>query len=168
MAGEDNTFLKHAVSARMVVDNKNVDIAALVIMPKYKMDLAKSHKALMQQRLDLALSCVVENGEAAFREALGNSGVWSFSMHKKLMYRFTALYVLETGEVVDEHPHFVQSSCSEHAFFYKGVLGQLDLNPIARGPKSKNARQPRRAKRTDEFRKKMRTPPRQPPPRELS
>ncbi|CAE7897801.1 unnamed protein product, partial [Symbiodinium necroappetens] len=120
--GEDNTFLKHEVSARMVVDNKNVDIAALVIMPKYKMDLAKSHKALMQQRLDLALSCVVENGEAAFREALGNSGVWSFSMHKKLMYRFTALYVLETGEVVDEHPHFVQSSCSEHAFFFKGVL----------------------------------------------
>ena len=55
---------------------------------------------------------------------------------KKLMYRFTALYVLETGKVVDKRPHFVQSSCSEHAFFFQDVLGQ-NLNPSLGDQKAK-------------------------------
>ena len=38
----------------------------------------------------------------------------SFSMHKKL-FLYTVLYVLSTGRVVDKHPHFVHSSCSEQS-----------------------------------------------------
>ena len=134
-----------------------MDVISLVVMPKYKLEYAKSKKRDMDQRLDLALSSLYEDGEAAFRIALGNPRQWSFSMHKKQFYKYTVLYVLSTGRVVDEHPHFVHSSCSEQALFYKSVLGGLNLQPIARGPKTLKARRPKRDRRTDEFRKKMRT-----------
>ena len=79
-------------------------------------------------------------------------------MHKELFYKYIVMYVRSTGRVVDEHPHFVHSSCSEQAFFYKSVLGGLNLHPIARGAKILKARRPRRDRRTEEFRKKMHTP----------
>ena len=69
-------------------------------------------------------------------------------MHKELFYKYIVMYVRSTGRVVDEHPHFVHSSCSEQAFFYKSVLGGLNLHPIARGPKTLKARRPRRDRRT--------------------
>ena len=94
----------------------------------------------MYQRLDLAFSFLYEDGEAAFRIALGNPRQWSFSMHKKLFYKYTVLYVLSTGRVVDEHPHFVHSSCNEQAFFYKSVLSGLNLS---RGLKTLKARRPK-------------------------
>ena len=58
-------------------------------MPKYKMELAKTQKPMMSRRLELALTCLYENGEAEFRAVLGNPRLWSFSMHKKLMYKYT-------------------------------------------------------------------------------
>ena len=159
--GDEHTFLKVNVNARMMVHNKSTVVTALVVMPKYKLELAKTQKLMMSRRLELALTCLYENGEAEFRAVLGNPRQWSFSMHTKLMYKYTVLYVLESGQVVDEHSHFVHSSCSEHSFFYKGALGRLDLNPIARGPGNKKGREPPRSKRNDEFRKKMRTSPRE-------
>eukprot|EP00439_Symbiodinium_sp_Y106_P014826 s5948_g2.t1 len=155
---DENTFLKYDTGGRVMVDCRTVDITSIIVMPKYKLEYAKSKKRDMVQRLDLALSSLYEDGEAAFRTALGNPRQWSFSMHKKLFYKYTVMYVLSTGRVVDEHPHFVHSSCSEQAFFYKSVLGGLNLRPIARGPKTLKARRPRRDRRTEEFRKKMRTP----------
>ena len=129
-AGDANTFLKYDVSARVMVNNKSVAISATVIMPKYKLEYAKANKAVMEERLDLALSCLYEDGEASFRRALGNPRQWSFTAHKKLFYKHTAMYVLETGSVLDEHPHFLQSSCSEHAFFFQGVLKTVNLNTL--------------------------------------
>ncbi|CAE7487165.1 unnamed protein product, partial [Symbiodinium sp. CCMP2592] len=151
-----NTFLKYETAGRIRVDCRTVDITSVIVMPKYKLEYAKNKKTDMVQRLDLALCSLYEDGEAAFRTALGNPRQWSFSMHKKLFYKYTVMYVLSTGRVVDEHPHFVHSSCSEQAFFYKSVLGGLNLHPIARGPKTLKARRPRRDRRTEEFRKKMR------------
>ncbi|CAE7224230.1 unnamed protein product [Symbiodinium sp. CCMP2456] len=156
--GDENTFLKYDTGGRVMVDCRTVDITSVIVMPKYKLEYAKNKKRDMVQRLDLALSSLYEDGEAAFRTALGNPRQRSFSMHKKLFYKCTVMYVLSTGRVVDEHPHFVHSSCSEQAFFYKSVLGGLNLRPIARGPKTLKARRPRRDRRTEEFRKKMRTP----------
>ncbi|CAE7591302.1 unnamed protein product [Symbiodinium natans] len=156
--GDANTFLKYETAGRIMVDCRTVDITSVIVMPKYKLEYAKNKKRDMVQRLDLALCSLYEDGEAAFRTALGNPRQWSFSMHKKLFYKYTVMYVLSTGRVVDEHPHLVHSSCSEQAFFYKSVLGSLNLHPIARGPKTLKARRPRRDRRTEEFRKKMRTP----------
>ena len=154
LQGDENTFLKYETAGRIMVDCRTVDITSVIVMPKYKLEYAKSKKRDMVQRLDLALSSLYEDGEAAFRTALGNPRQWSFSMHKKLFYKYTVMYVLSTGRVVDEHPHFVHSSCSEQAFFYKSVLGGLNLHPIARGAKILKARRPRRDRRTEEFRKK--------------
>ena len=143
LQGDENTFLKYETAGRIMVDCRTVDITSVIVMPKYKLEYAKNKKRDMVQRLDLALSSLYEDGESAFRTALGNPRQWSFSMHKKLFYKYTVMYVLSTGRVVDEQ-----------AFFFKSVLGGLNLHPIARGPKTLKARRPRRDRRTEEFRKK--------------
>ncbi|CAE7888767.1 unnamed protein product [Symbiodinium microadriaticum] len=42
--GDENTFLKYDTAARVLVDRRTVDVTSLVVMPKYKLEYAKSKK----------------------------------------------------------------------------------------------------------------------------
>ena len=117
---------------------------AVYVLPKFQMNLAKEHPEEMLARLNLFMSCLDEDSESVLRASLGNVRTWSFKRHKYLFYRFVLVYCLADGAILDEHLHFTHDTASEHAAFIKSITSNLDLVPIARGPKAHKRADPSR------------------------
>ena len=139
--GREQTFLETECDVLLSTGQRAV---RCYTMAKYKPHLASTRREDMLCAQQLALATTADGVRAA--AAHKTERVYDIVRHIYLRQTFVSVFLLEGGQAVDQHRHFIEAGGqSEHSIFFAGLADPsvFNLQAFAQGPRNSRPHQPK-------------------------